>query len=267
MDRQSLGVFSATDHIDDPVLMASVQGAFFGVNLPAARIEGLIAAHVPKRHIADVADVYGARWWDYRRLAPGHSFMLFVHTYYHTFRTYAGKFRAERARKAFVAGGHRAAALIGGARVQYTPEEIWERDQAHITGLWKAMLVADAFGIPYASYCQFANQTALDWTWTNLPKPQQLYSDKLGAEVLTRWRAACEHRLFVAKHPMYRLDNYAGLAAKDAYQRYLIEQCQMRGDPAHVLANILYRVPQLPESEAAKHFPAQVIARAQNIAS
>lgn len=261
-----MGVFSASDHTDDAILMASLQGAFFGVHLPAARIEGLIAAHVPKRHIASVAEIYGTKWWDYRRLTPGHSFLLFVHHYYRLYRVYAGKFRAERARRQGSSARGLGAAIVGVAAVQYTPEEIWERDQSHITGLWKAMLVADSFGIPYDKFCEFAFSAALDWTWTRLPKPAQLYGDKVGAEVIDRWMAATEHRLFVAKHPLYKLDNYAGLEAQDSYRQYLIEQIQRRPDPTTSLANVLYRVPQLPVAIAAKHFPANAISRAQTLA-
>ncbi|SFJ50150.1 hypothetical protein SAMN03159338_1584 [Sphingomonas sp. NFR04] len=263
----TLGVFSAQDHADDAVLMAAVQGAFFGTNLPAARIEGLIAAHVPKRHIKDVAAVYGTKWWDYRRLSPGHSFLLFAHHYYRSFKIAARRFTRERARQSASQGKRLGSALIGVAPVQYTVEEIWDRDAKHITGMWNAMLTCDALGMPYDQFVRLANQVAIDTMWTRLPQPAQLYSPKLGALVVEEWEKLSESRLFTAQHPMFKVENYAGLPAQDAYRAWLIEQIQQRADKATGLANVVYRTPQLPVDDALAFFGKHQVERARLIAN
>lgn len=256
----TLGVFSADDRTDDAVLMAAVQGGFFGANLPAARIEALIAAHVPRKHIVDVADVYATKWWDYRRLSPGHSFLLFAHHYYKAFKIGARKFLWHYGQTGRNGAG---AGAIGVNAIHYTVEEIWDRDAAHITGMWKAMLVCDALGIPYEHFCQLGNQVALDSLWKRLPKPAQLYNDKLGAQILDRWDQLQSDRLITARHPLYTTANYAGLQAQDDYRGYLIEQIKQRADPANALANVVFRAPQLPEDIARDHFPAIMVDRAR----
>lgn len=262
----TLGVFSIDDRLDDAVLMAAVQGSFYGVNLPAARIEGLIASHVPKRHITEISDVYGSKWWDYRRLSPGHSFFLFAHHYYKAFKIGARRFLAERARSATDKTG-RSIHLHGPARVQYDVEDIWERDATHITGMWNAMKMADAMGIPYDQFCALGNRIAIDTMWTRLPSPAQLYGTKLGAKLLDAWETLIESRMFTAHHPLFKLDNYAGLEVQDAYRDWLIASVEKRGDPTTALATIVYRTPQLPEALALQHFPANTVNRARLLAA
>ncbi|HIV77353.1 MAG TPA: hypothetical protein H9899_07495 [Candidatus Sphingomonas excrementigallinarum] len=260
----TLGVFSADDRLDDAVLMAAVQGAFHGANLPAARIEGLIAAHVPRKHIAEVADVYGTKWWDYRRLSPGHSFYLFAHHHYKAMKVAAAKFRWHRAQTGRNGAG---VGLIGVNTVHYTVDTIWERDAAHISGMWNAMKMADALGIPYDQFNQLGNQVALDMLWKRLPTPAQLYGAKIGAHMLDRWETLIKDRMFTARHPLYALDNYAGLEVQDNYQAWLIERIEERRDPTTAIATTVFRTPQLPEHIARRHFPANTIDRARLLAA
>ena len=86
MGKQNFGVICPADAIDDLAVLNAVHGGFPGSAVPAARIEALVAAHVPRPYFKDLADVYGSKWWDYRRTAPGHCFMLFVHHYHRQFR-------------------------------------------------------------------------------------------------------------------------------------------------------------------------------------
>ena len=247
--------------------MAAVQGAFFGSNLPAARIEGLIAAHIPRKEIVGVAASYGTKWWDYRRLTPGHSFLLFAHHYYKAYKISARKVLAERARQKASTRNQMGAALIGVANVQFSVEEIWDRDKGHLTGMWNAMLMADELGIPYDTYCRLGNQAAIDGLWKRLPRPSHLYGNKIGAALLNSWETLSRDRLFTAKHPLYSLDNYAGLPVQDAYQEWLIEQLKERGDPTTALATVVYRSPQLPEAKAKAEFPATALNRARLMAN
>ncbi len=260
MGKQDLGAISASDRIDDLILVNSVQGAFPGSVLPSTRIEALIAAHVPRKQIADVADVYAMRWWDYRRLAPGHSFMLFAHTYYSSFRLSARKFLAHRHRD------HAKVALVGAGQIQFKAEEVWDRDQAHITGLWKAMLTADSLGMPYDQFCRLGFNVAIDTAWTRLPNPWQLYSEKMGAMIYDAWLKAQEDRIFFARHPIYSVENYAGSPLQDEYRSWLIEQIQGRDHKLPALVQAVYQNPQLPEAEALQLFPASVMKRASLLA-
>ena len=261
LGKQSFGIISAADPTDDPVIITSLHGMFPGSVLPAARIEGLIAAHVPRKHIRQVSDVYEFKWWDYRRLSPGHSFMLFTETYYKAFRLAARKFLAHRTSTG------RPVALVGSGEMYYRAADIWDRDARHITGMWNAMLTADSLGIPYDRFCQLAFQIATDQAWTRLPRPSQLYSDKMGAQILQAWLDLREERFFYARHPIYRVDNYAGTPLQDEYREWLIDELKGKASLVSPLASVVFMTPQIPESLAAAHFPQQSIYRARLLAA
>lgn len=264
---QVLGRISATDRVDDPVLVTGVQGNFYGAALPAAQIEALIAAHVPKKEIREVAEVYGSKWWDYRRLAPGHSFYLFAHHYYRASQTAARRVVSERPHEVYSKDKRKSLSWVGPALVQMQVSDVWERDKAHITGLWKAMLVADALGIPYDHFCRLSCRVAIDRLWKRLPRPSQLYSDKLAAYVLDEWEGLQTQRSFFATHPIYSIENYAGTDLQDGYREYLVEAINKLDCPVTALMEIVYQRPQLPEAVASQHFSDQALKRARLLAN
>lgn len=264
MGKQNLKALSQTGLVDDPVTIIGVQGNFFGAALPAARIEAMIAANVPKVHIEDVASVFETRWWDYRKMAPGHSFYLFAHHYYAGCRSAARNFLAEKANlRSYQDDKSRAFNLVGASLGQMQVEDIWSKDQAHITGVWKAMLVADAFGIPYDVYVRLACRIALQRLWKRLPRPSQLYSDNLAAAVVEEWEALKLERPTFAKHPIYAEENYMGLDLQDAYREWLIEHIENQKDKLSAIMIAVYHSRQIPEAMALQHFPPQLVNRAR----
>lgn len=265
MGKQSLGVLCPADPLDDLITMNAVHGAFYGSAMPSARIEALIAAHVPKLHIKEVSQVYQYRWWDYRRMAPGHSFLLFAQLYYKGFKLSARQFLAHTRRRK-IAGIDNTEAIVGKREIQFTAEEIWERDQAHITGMWKAMITCDALGIPYDLYCRMAFDYAKDSFWKRLPKPAQLYNAEVGAHVLIEWDKRQEDRVFFAKHPVFLLENYAGTELQDAYREWLKERLVARSNPLPAVLQAVYTRPQLTEADLKGIVPAGTLRRARLLA-
>lgn len=246
---------------DDAQMMITLHGNFPCSTQPAGGIEGLIAAHVQKRHIRDVSDAYAHRWWDYRLMAPGHSFMLFAHHYYSLFKVYAKQLLAHRRTRHSTQG----VGAIGMGEFYFTAMTIWERDRTHISGMWNAMLTADALGIPYDHYIRLAFQIAIDTAWKRLPRPNQLYSDKMAAQVLYAWQQLCKDRFIYAKHPIYRLDRYEGAVVQDDYRDWLKDQLYAhRGNP-RALAQVVYQAPQLPEADAAQMFSDYALTRAKRL--
>lgn len=243
-----------------------MQGAFYGCNQPAAAIEGLIAAHIPKKQISDVADIYNKRWWDYRRLAPGHSFYLFCHHYYRSTKLAAKRMIGERSR-GFTNEGKKLMALYGPALVEMKVEDVWGRDQGHITGMWKSMLVADALGIPYPDFCRLACSIAIERLWSRLPRPTQLYSDKLAIHVMDAWDELRKAKFIAATHPVFDLANYDARQMQESYRAYALEQLGQVDNKVPALASALFFRPQLPEDLAQQHFNPQMIERARDLAS
>jgi hypothetical protein len=245
-------------------LTAAVQGAFFGSSLPSAQIEALIAAHVPRKEVAEVADVYGTRWWDYRRLAPGHSFYLFAHHYYRATKVAARRMVSEKAaERGLTGGGKKSFAIYGAALVEQSADGIFERDKAEVTGMWKAMLVADALGMPYGEFCRLACRLAFEKLWKRLPRPSQLYSEKLGVFVEDEWHELLKGRLYLASHPVYAEENYAGLELQDQYRSWAIEHVKAQSSPIVGMSELVYVRKQVPEAIAVQHFPAQALKRAR----
>lgn len=227
----------------------------------SSKIEQVIAAHIPKSHIKSVSSIYETRWWDYRRMAPGHSFMLFTHLYYRAFRSAARKVLAMKARDA------RLSNLCGASEVQYKADEVWDRNKAHITGLWKSMLLCDALGMPYDHFCRLACEAAIETGWRRLPKPNHLYSDKIGGHVWDKWIALCEERLFIPTHPIFLVENYVGTQIQDEYRKWILAQIATRKNPVPALSQVLYSRPQLELGFVQGHFPQNVIDRARLLAA
>jgi len=269
LDKHNSTIFSASDPTDDLITINAVHGAFPYSAMPSWKIENIIAAHVPRNQIKDVADTYPHRWWDYRRMQPGHSFMLFAHTYYRYFRQAGRKVLSLRDRSGRRAdlGVHQMSALVGVGEMQFSANEIWDRDQAHITGMWKAMLTCDALGLPYDVFCRTSFQHAIDTAWKRLPRPQQLYSEKFAAHVYDKWLALADDRVFLARHPIYKVENYVGTPLQDEYRSYAIRTLQGCKNVVPHLSEVVFRSPQIPEALAASHFPARAMQRAKLLAS
>lgn len=267
--------FSASEPHDPWDLTMSIFGAFEGVNQPSARIEAILAAHVKREHFADMAMIYESRWWDYRRLSPGHSFMLFNREYLKAMKSGARNFVQSRGPQRHENGKIMTPAeiashnnLYGAIFTKQTESDVWERGSQYIVGVFKAMLAADIFGIPYDTFCKLSIEHALERQWDRVPQPWHLYNDRLCAETINLWTAQCQHKLRAAVHPMYELANYVGLPAQDQYRAWLIEQIEARvvTDPAIPLAVMVYHKRHLPEDMALAKFGEVTMRRAKALA-
>jgi hypothetical protein len=265
--------FSASLANDPWDLNLAVFGLFEGINMPSARLEALLAAHVKKQHFADMAMVYESRWWDYRRLSPGHSFMLFNREYLKAMRAGARNFVMSRGPQRDKNGKVMTAGevasfnkLYGAIFTKQVEADIWERGSQYIVGMFKAMVAADLFGIPYDAFCKLAIENALERQWDRVPQPWHLYNDRMCAETINLWQAECQHKLRAAAHPAFEIENYCGLKIQDDYRRWLIAQIEERGvvaDPAVPLAVMVYHKRHLPEELAAAHFSEVTMRRAK----
>lgn len=252
--------FSTTHKVDDAITRISVFGPIYGMAMPAEPLETLIAGHVPREKFLEAADGYRTKWWDYRRLSPAHSLMLFTDNYYKHFKLAARKSLVHKGRDP------RLKALHGSAYSQMTTEEMWEREPSHITGLWTAMTVADTYGIPYDYFCMTAMNMAMDTNWTRLPTPSQLYSPNLGALTITQWEKDQFQQLYTAQHPLYSLDNDVGLPLQEEYRNWIMERLVMLDAPLHPLTGVLFRRPQITEALARTKFSDNLIERARLVA-
>lgn len=252
---------SLKEPTDDKFVLAEVLGGFTGVAVGSDRIEQLMAGHIRKEYFNEIAETAQTKWWDYQRMAPGHSFMFFVHNYYKYFKIYGNKMLAYRG------SNDDRRFIVGPNQMQYTAAEIWDRDQRHITGMLRGMLACDALYMPYDDYCSFAFRIAVDRAWTRLPNPTQIYADDLLDCIITEWDAHKKVKARLAVHPVYRVDNYCGLPIQDRYRAWLIERIQEFSDKMPVIHRAVYELEQLTEQDAYNHFPAADVKRASIIAN
>jgi len=260
---------------DDWSLNVSLFGTFEGVNAPSSRIEALLMAHVKRQHFAGAVNCYASRWFDYRRLPFGHSFMLFSREYLTAMQRGARDFINSRGPMRTKTGKVMTRAqvashmkLYGATFTKQTEADIWERDTRYIVGLFKAMTVADMFGMPYDLFCSLAIRQAMEANWTRVPQPSNLYGEKLAAETINLWDAHTSQRLVAAKHPFYSIEHYVGHPAQDDYHAYLVKQIMRRVDDIAIpLSIVLFDKPQLPLALAEQTFDASVIRRAKSLAA
>lgn len=254
---------SLTQPTDDNYVLSHVLGGFTGVAVSSERIEQLMAGHIRKEYFSEIAEVAHTKWWDYQRMAPGHSFMYFCHNYYKFFRIYGNKMLAYRG----TSSKNSKRFIVGPNQMQYTSAEIWDRDQRHITGMLRGMLACDALYMPYDDYCSFAFRIAIDRAWTRLPNPTQIYSDDILDCIISEWDAHKKVKARLAVHPVYRVENYIGLPIQDRYKKWLVERIQGFSNKMPIIHRAVYELKQMTEAEAYNNFPASDVKRASIIAN
>lgn len=247
--------------VDDCLTALSIHGGIIGLNLPAAGIETLLAANITPARFKETADNYSTKWWDYRRLAPGHSFMLFAHHYYRASSEIARKMLFEKRRD------KKMLALVGAGVLQWSSDGIWEREKGHLSGLWNGMTVADQYGMPYDQFCTLTCRAALDNAWSRAPMPNQIYSPKLAAIAVNNWEDMSAKKVTLARHPMFKQENYVGAPVQDEYREWLVGQISKSERLVPTLASAVYQHRHLPEAIARAHFPDEAMKRAEILAS
>jgi len=246
---------------DNNFVLSEVLGGFTGVAVSSDRIEQLMAGHIPKEHFNELAETAQTKWWDYQRMAPGHAFMFFCHNYYKFFKIHGNKMLAHKN------ASNEKRFIVGPNQLQYRSAEIWERDQRHITGMFKGMLACDALYMPYDDYCSFAFRIAVERAWNRLPNPAQMYSDGLLDVIIAEWDDHKKVKIRLAVHPVYEVDNYCGLPIQDRYRDWLIERIQEHSNKMPAIHRAVYELKQLTEQDAYNYFPAKEVKRASIIAN
>jgi len=207
----------------------------------------------------DLPVVYQSRWWDYRRVAPGHSLLLFAREYHRAIKSAVRKMMKHNKARYF--------ALTGGTLQERTETNLWEQPNHFITGLFKSMIFADLYGMPYDLMLRIAMQVTEDRKWPYLPLPRQLYSDATAAEIVTRWEDHQDKNLTLAKHPMYLAENYADHPLQNAYRDWLVERIKTRSNRVVAIAVAVCQDRHLSEDYARYCFGDNVVDRAVSIAA
>lgn len=187
-----------------------------------------------------------AKWFDYRFMHPGRATCLYAHYYREIYRRLTER-HLDRSRAAFVRGAR---------------EDIFGSPE--LLPFWRGRQFADALGIPYQLYIELAMTYALrQRKMDRLPRPAQLFGDRMIEELQAQWLERRKSRVFVAQDPRYLLENYRGDPAQIAHQEWIMDQAQLRERPEILLGQFLYKQPMLHEERVATRFGTEMPAKAK----
>lgn len=220
-------------------------GEFYGSNFRPVTLDAFVATRIKKSDLGDIASLYETKWFGYRYLSPGQSLFLFADRY----RKSIAKVRREDSLRGIGMTAANALSTIS---------------DNHLTGFWRAMCFADAFGIPYDFFCETQVNSAMRRGLKHPPTPMKMYSDEAIWHVKTEWeKTRCE--LFTrTEDPHYTLSEHED-DWQVQYQEYLLDIIEGRTGKAHALASVIYRKPQVRPSRAAARFGIEAVKDARQI--
>ena len=179
----------------------------FWLSLSDEELDIRYAQHFAKSQKIEAA-LFRTKWFDYRRDHPLRATYAFAQAYREAYR-YMTAIRFDRDKAQYVKGfsGDDFLALKGSGK----------------TGFLRARICADRYGIPYDFWCREAMRYAEDMSWSNMPRPAQLYAPEIINHILIRWSREQEVNFREATHALYVPDNYCDNPDQQEYQRYLME--------------------------------------------
>lgn len=178
-------------------------------------------------------DLFATKWFDYRFMSSFDATMLYIDSFKEIGRRiYAREIDFQRAE------------YIHFPTSQEIMRKLVENDtkaKSKLTGYWRGRQVADALGMPYPLYIEWAMTFRMRaWQRVYLPNPQQLYGMYEVEKIQTKWADIQTSRLHIGEHHAYLMQNYRGLEAQDDHHAWIIAQAQLRKEfPEHLARFVL----------------------------
>lgn len=221
-------------------------GDYFGHELTALECERLALERIDGKHLAKETKLFESKWFDYRRMHP-------------TQATYLFAFFFDAAHKALIR-----------ERVDFRIEnwtsfkgkDFLKIKPTEYHGFWKARQKADELGLPYDFYCNAAIRWADKSLWRRLPRPTQVYSEKIIESITSQWRVLCEAKIPLPLDGYYSAAAYRGEDEQQRFQRWLCERIDARPNSEMALASHLQLEPWLVREIAEDFFGSAMVARA-----
>lgn len=194
--------------------------------------EDCLSMTVNKKLLGFDLELFQTKWFDYRTLTPFAATMHYAEAYQTVYKQiYAAERDYQAAQYIRVPG---VAALVSGLR---------NGDKKHRTifsGYWRGRQVADALGMPYAVYIEWAFTFRLRrWQQRYLPRPDHLYHEYDVEKIQAKWEELQGSRLWLSEHPAYLNQNYASIPYQDDYHEWLFKQANLRGNPLYFLGRFI----------------------------
>lgn len=223
-------------------------GEYYGNNLSGRTCDALMAFCVPASQWDAISELYETKWYGYRFLSPGQSLLVFADRFRKAYREVAGKYYGTTI--------HRRPFLKDDCLNLSSSNMLQKRD---VTALWKAMCHADIMGTPYDLFCEQSIMVAIKEGWTYLPRPSQIYCQRVLFAIQDRWEEMRKARLIFTGAPQFKASNFTGHKWQKAYCDGLIETAMKRDKPIHALAEIIFKEGQIPREYALQKVGAEML--------
>lgn len=207
-------------------------------------LDALAAKHVSLSLLKKERDLYRTKWFDYRFMHPATAT-----------REFANQYRLAHARVM----QRRIDVVQGQFKTGLPRKDLFELPPGTITSLWRARQFADEICAPYDWLLITALYYAEERCWTNMPRPQQLYSEEFTTFLKQARAEDCLIKIRTADHEFYRAPAFEGHPYQLDYQEYLVSLVKARGLFLETARSLLRNGHMMP-STIEKEWGAQAVA-------
>jgi hypothetical protein len=254
-----------------------------GLDTDADESARLMNRYVRQDWIDMEPSLYKAKWFDYRFMNPVQATCLYAHEFIRFYRHTASKNYSTRT------GDFRQPVMDGD--LFKMPERKQDesdtslnkrvkRKKMQISGIWRGRQFADAMGMPYAEYLEFAfHFTMRYWKQAYPPRPTQMYTDLVLDKANDAWYERSGAMLFFSKLPQYRNAAYdaasvimeerytiGALFAQNDHHEWLLNQLERRGGDPELTAKLIWEFQVLPAVKVQKRIGDEAYEQVQRFA-
>ncbi len=194
---------------------------FRKLSVPTCDLHAL--RHVQPADWEKEADLAKSCWWEYRGEHPVNRTLMFAAAYRDLTQRFTGKF-IDYTRQDYTSG------IKGDLNI--FPREVTDDDKTkttkrrNITALWRARQTADLYQIAYPIYIGACFNHANLNGWQRLPRPAQLYSDRMQEVALAEQELEIQRYIPDFKNPLLKAGSPAPF--KREFDEWLYELGKLR---------------------------------------
>jgi len=220
--------------------------------LPPIKMKSVVACDLiagrlfTKKDLAPEKQLMKTCWWEYRGIHPVNRTELFSYEFQAATQRFYGKYR-DHANADYVSGlGGKESSIFKGVEVDPTvaaslsdqrgkndspsPREKYlnrvKACRANLSGIWRARQTADELQISYPIYLWACFERASMNGWGRLPRPTQLYGDKMKVAALDEQAKEIERFIPDFTNPLLQVGSQAPFKAD--FDAFLFELGRLR---------------------------------------
>ncbi len=228
-------------------------GEFYNDNLAFDHYEILMINHIPLKDRKVETELMTTKWFDYRLMHP-------MYATFHFFDLFVKEYQAYIAKNINIESAPFIYPFKGEAKRNFL------KAKEGLT-IWRLRQKADMLGIRY----DFFLKVAFNKIYTMKaggrvvpPRPSQLSSEDLLAEILLSWQAMCKAGLQIACSPYFRVSNFNHSLIQRDHERFALAQVAQRSVPHYSLACCLYEFEVVRIEAAMQQFDQHTLSMAIN---